>query len=223
MRLRRRPGTREKLGAYEDIVLFDPANYRGRWNTYFKNSNPLYIELGTGKGSFLTTMAALYPGINFIGVEKAAEVLLRAAKKAKQGETANLALLWLDVTLLDEVFAEAEVDRIYINFCDPWPKKRHAKRRLTHHQFLDLYGRCLKNRGQVHFKTDNEELFEFSLNEFCRSRWQLQNICLDVAQRGPEDNVRTEYETKFTAQGHRIYRCEAVKPDLNETTAKGLF
>jgi tRNA (guanine-N7-)-methyltransferase len=146
-----------------------------------------------------------------IGVEKVEEVLLKAARKAKELQLPNLALLWVDVRELDKIFAPGEVDRLYINFCDPWPRRRHAKRRLTHTRFLQIYAKILKQDGEIHFKTDNEELFEFSLNEFSENGWKLKNICLDVAKRGPEDNITTEYEEKFQELGSPIYRCEAVK------------
>ncbi|WP_227762673.1 tRNA (guanosine(46)-N7)-methyltransferase TrmB [Zhaonella formicivorans] len=211
MRLRKKPGTVEKLLEHKGLVLDDPFINFGKWKEYWGNSNPIHVELGTGKGQFITTLARRCPNLNLIGVEKVEEVLLKAARKAKELQLPNLALLWVDVRELDKIFAPGEVDRLYINFCDPWPRRRHAKRRLTHTRFLQIYAKILKQDGEIHFKTDNEELFEFSLNEFSENGWKLKNICLDVAKRGPEDNITTEYEEKFQELGSPIYRCEAVK------------
>ncbi|MDS1030373.1 tRNA (guanosine(46)-N7)-methyltransferase TrmB [Bacillota bacterium LX-D] len=209
MRLRNIPGAEEKLQTYGSFVREPFKNY-GKWQQFWGNKNPLHLELGTGKGQFITTLAKENPEINFIGVERAEEVLLTAVKKASQLELANMAFLWVDIKDISQIFAADEVDRLYINFCDPWPKKRHRKRRLTHASFLQEYSKLLKPGGEVHFKTDGEELFEFSLNEFSENGWQLKNICLDLAARGAEGNVTTEYEDKFRQRGMKIYRCEAV-------------
>ncbi len=212
-RVRKQPGTREALMQYAPIVVLEPEQYKGRWHKVFGNENPIQIEVGMGKGKFVSTMARQNPDINFIGVEVIEEVLLDAVKRMNRadGVPDNLRLVWINASLLEDLFAQGEVDRVYLNFSDPWPKTRHAKRRLTHKSFLDQYAGILKAEGQVHFKTDNQGLFEFSLNEFSACGWGLQNIQLDMYQKLPEGNVATEYETKFHAQGMPIYRLEAVK------------
>ena len=163
-----------------------------------------------GRGRFLTTLAKENPGINYIGLEIKEEVLLVAARKAVEEEINNMAFIWGDVEELLNYFSSQEIERVYINFCDPWPKNRWYKRRLTYRGFLAKYKEILAKEGQVHFKTDNKGLFEFSLNQFCADKWQLQNISLDLYKNPPVDNVATEYELKFKEQGLDIYRLEAV-------------
>ena len=213
-RVRKQPGTREALMQYAPIVVLEPEQHKGKWQDVFGNANPIQMEVGMGKGKFISTMARQHPEINFIGVEVIEEVLLDAVKRMKRAEgiPENLRLVWINASLLEDLFLPGEVDRIFLNFSDPWPKTRHAKRRLTHKGFLDQYAAILKAEGQVHFKTDNQGLFEFSLNEFSACGWRLQNIQLDMYQKLPEGNVATEYETKFHNQGMPIYRLEAVKP-----------
>ena len=213
-RVRKQPGTREALMQYAPIVVLEPEQHKGKWQDVFGNANPIQMEVGMGKGKFISTMARQHPEINFIGVEVIEEVLLDAVKRMNRAEgiPENLRLVWINASLLEDLFLPGEVDRIFLNFSDPWPKTRHAKRRLTHKGLLDQYAAILKSEGQVHFKTDNQGLFEFSLNEFCACGWRLQNIQLDMYQKLPEGNVATEYETKFHNQGMPIYRLEAVKP-----------
>ncbi len=213
-RVRKQPGTREALMQYAPIVVLEPEQHKGHWQNVFGNDHPIQIEVGMGKGKFVSTLARQNPNINFIGVEVIEEVLLDAVKRMNRAEgiPENLRLVWINASLLEDLFAPEEVDRIYLNFSDPWPKTRHAKRRLTHKGFLDQYAGILKAEGQVHFKTDNQGLFEFSLNEFSACGWKLQNIQLDMYKKLPEGNVATEYETKFHNQGLPIYRLEAVKP-----------
>ena len=213
-RVRKQPGTWEALMQYAPIVVLEPEQHKGKWQDVFGNANPIQMEVGMGKGKFISTMARQHPEINFIGVEVIEEVLLDAVKRMNRAEgiPENLRLVWINASLLEDLFLPGEVDRIFLNFSDPWPKTRHAKRRLTHKGFLDQYAAILKAEGQVHFKTDNQGLFEFSLNEFSACGWRLQNIQLDMYQKLPEGNVATEYETKFHNQGMPIYRLEAVKP-----------
>ena len=213
-RVRKQPGTREALMQYAPIVVLEPEQHKGKWQDVFGNANPIQIEVGMGKGKFISIMARQHPEINFIGVEVIEEVLMDAVKRMKRAEgiPENLRLVWINASLLEDLFLPGEVDRIFLNFSDPWPKTRHAKRRLTHKGFLDQYAAILKAEGQVHFKTDNQGLFEFSLNEFSACGWRLQNIQLDMYQKLPEGNVATEYETKFHNQGMPIYRLEAVRP-----------
>lgn len=189
---------------YKNII----ENYRGKWSQVFENDNPIHIEVGTGRGQFITSLAKLNPDINYIALEIKEEVLLRAVEKADKLKLDNILFLWGGVELFDLYFEDKELDRVYINFCDPWPKKRNAKRRLTSSLFIDLYDKKLNN-GQIHFKTDNRDLFEFSLNEFSSKDLRLSNISLDLAKSDFEGNVTTEYEDKFMGLGMPIYRLEA--------------
>ena len=182
--------------------------YRGKWSSIFGNDNPIYVEVGTGRGQFITGLAKKNPNINYIALEIKEEVLIRAVEKADRLDLDNVLFLWGSVELLDLYFEDKELDRIYINFCDPWPKKRNSKRRLTSSLFIDLYEKKL-NCGQIHFKTDNKDLFEFSLNEFSDKDLKLSNISLDLVKSDFKDNVTTEYEDKFMRLGMPIYRLEA--------------
>ncbi len=211
MRLRRKPGTKEVLLALVPPLVIEPQANSGKWQQYFGNTNPIHLELGTGKGRFITALAQNNSQINYIGLELKEEVLLMGVKKAVEQNLENIAFIWGNVQELEKYFAPGELARIYINFCDPWPKKRWAKRRLTHRRFLASYKNLLNDQGQIHFKTDNKELFEFSLNEFVDEKWQLQNITLDLYKNPPEDNIATEYELKFKEKGMPIYRLEALK------------
>lgn len=195
----------------DDIFNNVTKNYKGKWKEIFGNDNPIHIEVGTGRGQFITTLAQKNPNINYIGLEVKEEVLLRAVEKAEEKNLSNMLFIWGNVELMDEYFDEGELDRIYINFCDPWHKKRNAKRRLTHTNFLELYRRKLSGSNcGIHFKTDNRNLFEFSLNEFCGNDWKLLNISLDLANSEFEGNVTTEYEDKFMSLNMPIYRLEAI-------------
>lgn len=184
--------------------------YRGNWSKYFENNNPIYLEVGSGRCKFIIESAKTNPNINYIALEVKEEVLLRGAQKADELELDNVTFLWGNVEFLDFYFADKELSRIFINFCDPWPKKRNAKRRLTSQFFLNLYKKKMNNKGEIHFKTDNKSLFEFSLNEFSDSSWKLKNISLDLANSDFIDNIRTEYEEKFMDLGMPIYRLEAT-------------
>lgn len=212
MRRRKKKGADEKLLSYINYIIKDDAtNLKGKWNDMFQNNNPIHLELGTGRGKFVTTLAKLNPDINYIGIEMKEEVLLKAVEKAYENELNNIKFIWGDVNLILEYFDEKEISSIYINFCDPWPKKRWDKRRLTHRGFLDKYKMILDENGKINFKTDNEKLFEFSLNEFAESNLSLRNITLDLANSEFEENITTEYEEKFMLQGMKIYRCEGIK------------
>ncbi len=212
MRLRKKKWITEAIKEYTDIVVLpddDLNGYKGKWQQIFENNKPIYVEVGTGKGLFITDSAQQTPDINYIGIEKEDTVLYYAVQKVVNQKLANVRLINGDVQLLEEIFAVGEIARIYINFCDPWPKVRHAKRRLTHKNFLVKYQQILKPGGQIHFKTDNEALFEFSLNEFAEFGLRLKNITFDLHHSQYVGNIMTEYERKFSEQGMRIYRCEA--------------
>lgn len=212
MRLRKKPGIKNKLEELQEIVIRNPEVYKGQWHTVFGNTHPLHVELGTGKGTFITNLAGISPDINYLGVERVPDILYIAAKKAMVRPLPNLRLLNIDVENLPFIFEDGEVDRIYLNFSDPWPKKRHSKRRLTHRRFLEIYKKVLKKEGEIHLKTDNQGFFEFSLNEFSEMGFRLRNITFDLHKSGFSGNIMTEYEERFVNLGQPIYRCEAILP-----------
>lgn len=207
MRLRNNPKANEILENHEDLVVLNTKEYKGKWNDVFGNDNPIYIEIGMGKGDFIIENAKRYPHINFIGIEKFPSVMVSAIKKLDDEEhLMNLKLMKEDASLLNEVFDNNEVNRIYLNFSDPWPKKKHAKRRLTSESFLSIYKSILKEDCELILKTDNRSLFEYSLITFQHFGMNFQDICLDLHHsEGYEDNIQTEYEKKFSPFGP-IYR-----------------
>lgn len=206
MRLRNVTGSREMIAANE-FVIHNPEEKKGSWREVFGNDNPIHIEVGMGKGRFLTELAKLNPNINYIGIEKYSSVLIRAVEKREQIELSNLFFIRMDAEDINDVFAEGEIDRIYLNFSDPWPKDRHAKRRLTSHQFLNRYDQFLKKDGVIIFKTDNKALFDFSLEEVPVAGWKLENYTYDLHHSEyNEGNVMTEYEEKFSSMGNPICR-----------------
>lgn len=206
MRLRRKPGIAEALKRYEGIIV--PPWAGGRWSGEFGRTAPLHVELGIGKGSFLSELAGREPAVGFIGIEAEPEVLYQAAKRMAEREAANVRLLLFDAEGIADIFAPGEVDRLYINFCDPWPKKRHARRRLTCGRFLARYRLIMATGGELYFKTDNAELFAFSLEEFASAGLEVKNVTFDL----PASDLMTEYEAKFRAMGMKIHRCEVVFP-----------
>lgn len=208
MRLRNITGCREMIGESE-FVVHEPETMKGKWREAFGNDHPVYVEIGMGKGRFLMDMARLYPEINFIGIEKYSSVLLRAVQKLEEEELPNVRLIRMDAEDLENVFALGELDRIYLNFSDPWPPNRQRKRRLTWRAYLEVYDEILRQQGDLCFKTDNQRFFEWSLQEICQFGWLIQNISLDLHNSDFEGNVMTEYEEKFSAEGYRIYRLEA--------------
>lgn len=218
MRLRGRKGIRETIERQTDLVVLNPQDWKGRWAERFGNGRPIHVELGMGKGKFISEMSVLHPEINFIGVDMYDELIRRASEKARSAANRedgkapdNLVLALFNVERIEDVFEPGELRRIYLNFSDPWPKKKHARRRLTHPNFIARYIRLLDDRGEIHFKTDSKPLFEFSLNAFADMNVRLRRITLDLHKDGPApDNVMTEYETKFAEQGMPIYRLEAV-------------
>lgn len=212
MRLRNVRGSQEALDASE-FVLKDPMQYKGKWRTeIFKNENPLYIEIGMGKGRFITTLAQQNPEINYIGIEKFSSVLVRGLEKQNEQALPNLFFLKEDAENITDCFDRGEVDRIYLNFSDPWPKDRHAKRRLTSKQFFARYDAVLKPDGEVQFKTDNRGLFDFSLEEVETAGWKVAEHTFDLHHSEmAEGNVMTEYEEKFSAKGNPICKLIAKR------------
>ena len=213
MRLRNIPGSKEAI-AESAYVIQNPEKRRGCWQEVFGNQNPVQIEVGMGKGRFIMDMARLHPEVNYIGIEMYDRVLLRAVQKIEQLEEKlpNLYFIRTDARNLPEIFGKEEVDRIYLNFSDPWPKDRHAKRRLTSRQFLERYDQILVKHGQVEFKTDNRPLFEFSLDEIREAGWTLLAHTFDLHhdKQMMEGNVMTEYEEKFSSAGNPIHKFIAV-------------
>ena len=212
MRLRKVKGAAETIAAHPNIVVQNEKELKGNWQSVFEKEQPLYIEVGMGKGQFVIGMAQKNPHLNFIGIEKFDSVMVRALEKViEAGELPNLKLLKIDADELTEIFEENEVAGVYLNFSDPWPKPRHAKRRLTHENFLKLYQTIMKEDGAIRFKTDNRRLFEYSLASLSQYGMILQDVALDLHKREDlEWNVMTEYEQKFSAKGQPIYRLEAV-------------
>ena len=211
MRLRNITGSREAVT--KDIyVITEPERLKGSWGTKFRNDNPIHIEIGAGKGQFIIELANRNPDINYIGIEKYSSVLFRALEKRREIELDNLYFICFDAEYLINIFAEDEIDRIYLNFSDPWPKDRHEKRRLTSRNFLSKYDKCLKKDGELIFKTDNRTLFDFSIEELEAAKWTIKNISFDLhSSQYTRDNIMTEYEKRFVSQGKpihmmRIYR-----------------
>ena len=207
MRLRNITGSREIIGESRFVVQ-EPKAQKGKWRERFGNEAPIYIEIGMGKGKFLHTLAGQNPDINYVGIEKYSSVLLRAIQKSEEEELSNLLFIRMDAEELTEVFGQGEVDRIYLNFSDPWPKDRHAKRRLPSEQFLNRYVVILKRGGRIEFKTDNRALFDFAVEELQKTGFLAENITYDLHgdKVMREGNVMTEYEEKFSAAGNPIYK-----------------
>lgn len=210
MRLRNIKDARLKLEECEKYFIKNPEDYKGKWKTLFNNDNPIHIEIGCGKGRFISTLAGLNPDINYIAIEKFDSVLLRAKEKVENIDLPNLKLTIIDANMINTYFSENEIDRIYLNFSDPWPKSHHKKRRLTSPLFLEQYKIILKNDGEIHFKTDNRKLFEYSLETLNENNFLLKNISLDLhkdIEKYPF-NIETEFEEKWKEFGP-IYRLEA--------------
>ncbi len=207
MRLRNITGSREVIAESPYVVQEElQPQVAGTWHTLFGNNNPIHIEIGMGKGKFIHTMAKLHPDINYVGIEKYSSVLLRAIQKMEEEELPNLKFLRMDAEDIATVFAPGEVDRIYLNFSDPWPKDRHARRRLPSREFLARYDVILKKEGRIAFKTDNRDLFDFAVEELEPAGWKAEVITYDLHgdEKLMEGNVMTEYEEKFSAMGNPI-------------------
>ena len=210
MRLRNKPWAEDFIAANPHIVIPNPEDHKGKWGEVFQNDNPLHIEVGTGKGQFVTGMAKANPDINYMGIELYDSVIVSALENALEaGTLPNLKLLKVNGAHLAKFFEKNDVSRVYLNFSDPWPKTRHEKRRLSHGNFLKLYESILVDNGEVHFKTDNRGLFEFSLLSMSAYGMLLKYVSLDLHVNMPEDNIMTEYEEKFSAKGQPIYRLES--------------
>ena len=214
MRLRKKYWARPELES-SPIVITDQYAHTGKWNETFKNNNEVHLELGCGKGGFISEKSRLDPNINFIGIDLKDEVLVFALRRVIEvrevegTEDVNVRLMPLNIMLIDDVFAKDEISRIYINFCNPWPKERHNKRRLTHTKFLTNYKKFLKAESEVWFKTDDTELFEHSVEYFKGCGFEILFLTYDLHNSDFEDNVVTEYEAKFTGLGMKVMFLQA--------------
>lgn len=207
MRLRNISGARDAI-AESPLVIHEPEKLKGKWRERFGNNRPIRIEIGMGKGKFIHELAEKNPKVNYIGIEKYSSVLLRALQKMEAFPVPNLLFIRMDAENITEVFDTGEVERIYLNFSDPWPKDRHAKRRLPSAEFLKRYDRILEKDGVLEFKTDNKGLFDFALEEVPAAGWEALKISFDLHcdEEMVRDNVMTEYEEKFSALGNPIYK-----------------
>ena len=210
--MRNIPGAKDVI-ENSPYVVHEPQKQKGQWSHVFENDHPIHIEVGMGKGRFLMDMAKLHPEVNYVGIEMYDSVLLRALQKREEyeqneGTLTNLFFMCMDARLLPEIFEKGEVKKIYLNFSDPWPKARHAKRRLTSRQFLERYDQILVLEGSVEFKTDNRDLFEFSLEEVKEAGWTLEASTFDLHHDEEllNGNVMTEYEEKFSSMGNPIHK-----------------
>lgn len=207
MRLRNITGSREMI-AESRFVVHEPQEYKGRWRELFSNDHPLRIEIGMGKGRFIMDLARMHPEINYVGIEKYSSVLLRGIQKMETDPLPNLYFIRMEAEEIADVFGREEVERIYLNFSDPWPKDRHAKRRLPSREFLKRYDEILVRDGVIEFKTDNKDLFRFALEELEPAGWRLLQMTEDLHhdEKMLAGNVMTEYEEKFSALGNPIYK-----------------
>ncbi|PKI05414.1 tRNA (guanosine(46)-N7)-methyltransferase TrmB [Staphylococcus xylosus] len=208
MRMRYKPWAEDYLKKEPNIVDLD-GSHAGQISDWFDNDQPIYIEIGSGMGQFITTLAAQNPDINFISMEREKSVMVKVLDKVLDQGLTNIKLICNDAIELNEYFKDEEISRIYLNFSDPWPKKRHTKRRLTYHTYLTLYKQVLKKDGELHFKTDNRGLFAYSLESMSQFGMYFTKINLNLHQEDIETNIETEYERKFSDKGSRIYRMEA--------------
>ena len=204
MRRRNVKNAKQRVESHPELVILNPKDYKGKWNTLFKNDNPIYLEIGMGKGKFLLEHAKTNPNINYIGLEKFDSVIVQAVEKIYPCNLNNILLLNVDAEELLDIFDENEISKIFLNFSDPWPKNRHEKRRLSHANFLNRYQKILK--GDIEMKTDNRELFEFSLISFNENKWKFEDLSLDLHHRNEDEKIiTTEYEDRFTSKGNVIY------------------
>ena len=211
MRLKKVKDAKERVEASEYYVS-TPSEYKGKWNEFFKNNNPIHIEIGMGKGNFVIGMAKAHKDINYIGIEMYDSVMVKAVEKLKQEEKPlkNLKLVLIDAMKIDEIF-ENEISRIYLTFSDPWPKAKHEKRRLTSKIFLEKYDKIFKGQKQIFQKTDNNDLFDFSMVSLVENGYELRNVTRDLHSENVSDNIMTEYEEKFSNAGIKINKLEAYK------------
>ena len=215
MRMRKKKNLIPRMERCSEVLIRDPFEYRGKWRELFSPACELHVEIGCGKGRFTVDTAQQNPDVFFIAIEKVPDAMVIAMERACALGLKNVRFISCDAAQIPEIFEEGEVDQIYINFCDPWPTKRHAKRRLTHSNFLKLYRKVLKEQGQIHFKTDNAPLFEFSLEEIPTVGFSLSEVTHNLHENGPK-GVMTDYEAKFYELGTPINRLVATMEDWTE-------
>lgn len=208
MRLRNIKGAQDII-AKSSYLVKEPKMYKGKFKEIFSNSNPIEIEIGMGKGDFIIEKATRNPNVNYIGMEKYASVLVYAMRKLENKNLPNLRIICFDAIEIDEVF-EKEIDKVYLNFSDPWPKKKHSNRRLTSSIFLEKYTKIFKKNWIIEMKTDNQNLFEFSLISLSQKNYSLETVSLNLYENLPIDNIPTEYEKKFASKGMPIYKVKAI-------------
>lgn len=209
MRMRKKKNGKQRFERCSYLAVENPADYKGKWSESFTGGeSSLFLEIGCGKGDFATEMAKRNPNSLFIAVEKCFDALVVAMEKADKAQLKNIKFMWADAKDLREIFEDGELDRIYLNFSDPWKKAKQAKRRLTYRTFLEIYKHILKKEGRVEFKTDNRPLFDFSLEEFESFGAKVEDLTFDL-HNSPynEGNIQTEYERNFSAKGFPINRC----------------
>lgn len=209
MRLKHVKGAEEVI-LNSTYVILNPEKYKGNFKTVFNNENPIHVEIGMGKGDFLIKLAKQNPDINFIGIEKYDSVLVRAIQKIENDFIKNIRFIRMDAMNIENVFMK-EIDTIYLNFSDPWPKARHEKRRLTSSPFLIKYDQIFKDQKHIVMKTDNRKLFEFSIISFVNYGYKIQDISLNLYDDELKDNIPTEYEIKFASLGYPIYKIDVYK------------
>ncbi|WP_073147555.1 tRNA (guanosine(46)-N7)-methyltransferase TrmB [Paramaledivibacter caminithermalis] len=212
MRLRYVKDGLERLQNH-DKVITRPEEYKGSWNKLFNNENPIHVEFGSGRGGFIVQMAEKNPNINYLAFERNSKVIIRGINKLPENLAVNFYFVHSDIRKLEEIFIDSEINRVYLNFSDPWPKKRHFKRRLTYRKFLKIYENILIPKGELHFKTDNVDLFDFSIEELKEAGWEICLITRDLHNsQYAEGNVMTEYEEKFVKRGQAINKLIAISP-----------
>lgn len=212
MRRRNVKNAKGRIENHPELVVLNYKDYKGKWKSFFGNDNPIYLEIGMGKGKFLLEHAKTYPNINFIGLEKFDSVIVQAVEKIYPLELNNIKLINADAEELLDMFEENEISKIFLNFSDPWPKNRHEKRRLSHANFLNRYNVILN--GDIEMKTDNRELFEFSLISFNQNKWNFLELSLDLHHRNEDEYIiTTEYEERFTKKGNVIYYIRTSKKE----------
>lgn len=201
---------KEEIISNSIYTIDNPESYKGKWQTLFNNNNPIYLEIGMGKGKFILENAKNNPNINYIGIEKNGSVLSYAIKKIEEYKLNNLKLICFDANKIDEIFSK-DIDLLYLNFSDPWPKNRHEKRRLTSNSFLEKYDKIFKKDKLIEMKTDNQGLFEYSLISLVNNGYKIEDISLDLTNKEDFINVRTEYEEKYILKNNRIYYLKVIK------------
>ena len=201
---------KEEIISNSIYTIENPTNYKGSWNIVFNNNNPIYLEIGMGKGKFILENARNNPNINYIGIERNGSVLSYAIRKIEEYKLSNLKLICFDANRIDELF-DKDIDLLYLNFSDPWPKNRHEKRRLTSNSFLEKYDKIFKSDNVIEMKTDNQGLFEYSIISFVNNGYKIEDISLDLTNKIDFINIRTEYEEKYILKNNRIYYLKVIK------------